>query len=90
MQQTHLFISGSVQGVGYRQFVKHWARKFGLTGWVRNLDDGRVEAVVQGEPKKIHVLLKICRKGPPVSKVAAVQVQEESGSETFEAFTVLK
>jgi acylphosphatase len=64
MRKVHLFISGFVQGVGFRQFVKANARKLGLTGWVRNLADERVEALFQGPEETIKKAIEICKKGP--------------------------
>lgn len=89
MQQVHLLISGSVQGVGYRQFVKSSAGKLGLTGWVRNLPDGRVEAVAQGEKQTINELLKRCRKGPFLAEVETIEVREEKEAKMITGFTIL-
>lgn len=75
--QVHIFISGRVQGVGFRQYVKHFARKLGLTGWAKNLSNGRLEIVLSGEEKKVKKLVAICRKGPFLSQVRSVQVIEE-------------
>ena len=54
MKVAHIFISGFVQGVGFRQFIKINADKLKLKGWVRNLSDGRVEAMLQGSKEKIE------------------------------------
>ncbi len=62
MLTAHVFISGSVQGVGYRGFVKSNAQKLGLTGWVRNTEDGGVEVTLQGEKEKIERLVELCKK----------------------------
>ncbi len=62
MKQVRLFISGYVQGIGYRQFVKANATRLGLSGWVRNLSDGRVEALIQGDKKKIEEMITLCKK----------------------------
>jgi len=88
MMQVHLFISGLVQGVGYRQFVKRKARKVGLCGWVRNLPDSRVEAVFQGKKEAIDTLIGICKRGPFLAEVQDVQVAWEEGKEEYKEFKV--
>lgn len=94
---AHIFISGFVQGVGFRQFTKRNAIKLSLTGWVRNLPaspqggpDNRVEAVFQGSKEKIDPMIKICRKGPFLSEVKDVDVVwEEKSKEAYEDFEIL-
>lgn len=83
MKQIHLFISGFVQGVGFRAFTVKKARKSGVTGWVRNLRDGRVEAVLQGEHDKLEKLLKEINKGSYFSEVKNVLIKEEKVVEKF-------
>ncbi|MBX3514854.1 MAG: acylphosphatase [Xanthobacteraceae bacterium] len=73
---VHLSIKGKVQGVGYRAFVELQAELLGLEGWVRNRRDGSVEAVAAGEAGVIEQLLKECSKGPPASRVAAIDVTD--------------
>lgn len=68
----HFFVSGRVQGVFYRAFTQETARRLGLTGWVRNLPDGRVELVACGEPSRIAELESRLWQGPPHAKVEAV------------------
>lgn len=86
---AHIFISGFVQGVGFRQFVKRQAIKIGLTGWVKNLPDNRVEAVLQGRIDNIEKMILLCRKGPFLSEVKDVNVAwEEKSDETYEKFEV--
>ncbi len=63
MIQAHIIITGFVQGVGYRKFLKHEARKRGITGWTRNLPDGTVESVLIGEKEKIEEVVSLCKKG---------------------------
>lgn len=77
MQAAHVYISGTVQGVGYRQFIKHHAKKYGLVGWVRNLPDGRVEALLQGEKTKVEHVIKVCKNGPILAHVKHVTLQWE-------------
>jgi acylphosphatase len=81
MKQAHVFISGFVQGVGYRAFVRGQALKLGLTGWVKNLPDNRVEAVFAGSRENIEKIISICRKGPFLSEVKDVDVIWEKDSE---------
>ncbi len=89
MKQAHVFISGSVQGIGYRQFVKSNARTLGLTGWVRNTEDGGVEAVFQGDEKVIEQMLDVCKKGPFLAEVKQFGFEWGEGEEAFEEFHIL-
>lgn len=84
--QARIYVSGFVQGVGFRGFVKSNARKLGLTGWVQNLTDGRVETLAQGPKEKIETLIKICEKGPIISDVKSVAVNWEKEDEQFAGF----
>lgn len=74
MEVAHVFISGFVQGVGFRHFIKRTAQELGLKGWVRNLPDGRVDALFQGEKGLIEKMIKFCKKGPFLSEVGDVTV----------------
>lgn len=89
MKQAHIFVSGFVQGVGYRQFVKRSARGIGVVGWVRNLPDGRVEVILQGSQEKIDQLIALCKKGPFLSEVEDVQVVWEESTEEYKDFNVV-
>ncbi len=88
MIQAHLVITGYVQGVGYRQFVKNHARQLGLTGWVQNLPDGSVEVLVQGEKKDIESLIKECRKGPFLAQVKDIKVEWQDIKNRFSDFQI--
>ncbi len=88
MKQAHVFISGSVQGVGYRQFVKQNARKLGINGWVRNTEDGGVEAVLQGEESMIEVMIEQCKKGPFMSEVEHCGFEWEESEEEYDSFNL--
>lgn len=90
MQQAHVFISGRVQGVGYRYFVRSNAKQLGLTGWVRNSEDGGVEAVIQGDKEKIEEMIGICRKGPMLSKVEHIGFEWEEIEDSFVDFIIQK
>ncbi len=87
MKQAHVYISGFVQGVGFRAYVRSKARKLGVTGWVRNLSDDRVEAVLQGEREKIERVLFYCKRGPFFANVTNIVVDWEEASEQFPEFT---
>jgi len=71
-------ISGRVQGVFFRVYTRDEARRLGLKGWVRNLPDGRVEVLAQGDSGQLRALESFCRQGPPNARVQDVEVTEES------------
>ncbi|MCX6814589.1 MAG: acylphosphatase [Candidatus Aenigmarchaeota archaeon] len=83
---VHVFVAGFVQGVFYRSWTEQTARQLGLKGWVRNLPDGRVEALFEGNKNAIEKMLELCKKGPPHAKVEKVEVMKEKplGLERFE------
>lgn len=70
-----VLVSGRVQQVGYRDFIVRTAKGLGLTGWVRNLSDGRVEILAVGEEDALSQLVEQSRKGPQLARVAEVDVQ---------------
>lgn len=72
----HLLIEGRVQGVGYRQWFAGEARSLGLTGWVRNRADGRVEAMVNGADALIDQVIQTARRGPRLAAVSRVECQD--------------
>ena len=76
--RAHLFIDGRVQGVFYRAFTRELALGLGLSGWVRNLRDGRVEAVFEGEKKVVEQAIRECYAGPPGARVSNIEVTWES------------
>lgn len=91
-----MYISGFVQGVGYRQFVRRNAQELGLVGWIKNLpgegQGGRgqkVEAVFQGEKAKIDQMVLLCRKGPFLSEVKNVEIFWEESIEVYTDFVVV-
>ncbi|MFN3385514.1 MAG: acylphosphatase [Candidatus Thermochlorobacter sp.] len=75
--QTRIYAiaSGRVQGVGYRWFIQHHAEQFGLSGYVRNLPDGRVEMELQGESAMVEALLEKARIGPWAAHVSSLKVE---------------
>ncbi|MDP3987868.1 MAG: acylphosphatase [Candidatus Levybacteria bacterium] len=89
MKQAHVYISGFVQGVGFRHFVRNKAVELGLTGWVRNAVDNRVEAVFAGSESKIEGVVALCKKGPFLSEVEDVQIEWEEGKEEYGSFEIV-
>lgn len=84
----HAYVSGRVQGVWFRQSTKEMADSLGLTGWVRNLDDGRVELIAQGEDQAVRQLEAWLNQGPELATVAEVASSVVSLSEQYETFNV--
>jgi acylphosphatase len=78
MKRVHVFVSGDVQGVGFRWFCREEALRRSLAGFVRNLPDGRVEAAFEGEPAKVEDMVEWCRTGPNWASVEAVDAREEA------------
>lgn len=76
--RAHVIISGHVQGVGYRAATEHLALQFDLTGWVRNLTNGQVEAVFEGENVQVEKMIDWCRQGPTYAQVTDLQVTWQS------------
>jgi acylphosphatase len=86
--RVHLIISGRVQGVFYRSTTSQEARLRGVTGWIRNLPDGRVEAVFEGEKEAIEDLIAFCWHGSRSSKVTDIRVDWQPYVGEFAAFEV--
>lgn len=84
----HLFISGRVQGVLFRDRMRAMANKFNVFGWVRNLSDGRVEAVVEGEEKDVFNLVEWAKRGPILARVDKVEIEEEEYRGEFNKFEI--
>ena len=73
--RAHVFVSGRVQGVSYRASTRDAARDAGLDGWVKNLDDGRVEAVFEGSEASVERLIEWCHEGSPAADVDGVDAE---------------
>ena len=87
IKTVRLLVDGRVQGIGFRYFVKRKADKLGLSGWVRNLADARVEAVIRGEEERVAELIKKIKQGPPLAEVKDLTVEDwqgEAGGQGFE------
>ncbi len=85
----HLFVEGSVQGVGFRQFVKHNAKKLNLRGWVRNLPDKRVEIMLNGDQENLRKMVEMCNEGPFLAAVKKVNVEQVS-EQFFPSFDIIR
>jgi acylphosphatase len=72
-----VFVSGRVQGVFFRATTRDRAESVGVDGWVRNLDDGRVEAVFEGEAEQVDAMVEFCHDGSPAADVESVEVEHE-------------
>ncbi len=84
----HLLIKGRVQGVSFRFFTKTEAEKYNISGWVRNLSDGRVEAVAQGESKNFDSFLVKVRRGPLPAKVESIEINKIDLQEQLTEFSI--
>ncbi|OGK10827.1 hypothetical protein A2767_02860 [Candidatus Roizmanbacteria bacterium RIFCSPHIGHO2_01_FULL_35_10] len=99
LKQVHLYIKGDVIGVGFRAWTKIQAKILGeVSGWVKNVYDrleifgvtGGVEALIQGEEKKVEKIINLLRQGPPISRVDDVEIYWEKPKELFEGFEIKK
>ena len=88
-QRVHLLVSGKVQGVFFRQALKVVAKKNNVLGWVRNLKDGCVEAIIEGDNKSINPVIEWTRIGPANSRVDDIEVSNEEFKNEFSTFDVL-
>ncbi len=86
--RAHILISGLVQGVLFRKEMMEMARSLGTTGWVRNLRDGRVEAVAEGEKAQLDELIRFCHTGPPGARVKSVEVNWVGYTGEFRGFRI--
>ncbi|MDO8264834.1 MAG: acylphosphatase [Candidatus Parcubacteria bacterium] len=90
MQQTrlHIIIQGKVQGVFFRNTAKKIAEEMGMTGWVRNLPDGRLEAVLEGEKEKLKKMAEWTKKGPVLARVEKIEMIWEDYKGEFKDFKI--
>jgi acylphosphatase len=86
--KEHVFVSGRVQGVFFRSETRRKALQNNVTGWIRNLLDGRVEAVFEGEKENVEKLIEFCKKGPSGAKVTKTEVVFEIYSGEFGDFRI--
>jgi acylphosphatase len=86
--RKHIFISGMVQGVGFRYFTYECAKELRVKGFVRNLPDGRVEVIAEGDKDSVEEMVENLKKGSAFSKVTDVKIVEEDYDGEFEDFTI--
>ncbi|MDI6806362.1 MAG: acylphosphatase [Candidatus Aenigmarchaeota archaeon] len=87
--RVHVLISGDVQGVFFRHHTRELAKQLGLTGWVRNTEDDKVEAIFEGDKDKIKKILEFCKKGPTLARVNNVKAEEEKFKGEFKDFEII-
>lgn len=87
-KRLHIWVSGRVQGVFYRATAVQVAQSLGLSGWVRNLPDGRVEIVAEGDESALQEFRRWCGQGPAAARVDQMEVKEESASGELTGFSV--
>ena len=88
-QRVRIFVTGKVQGVFFRQALKVMAKKNNVNGWVRNLSDGRVEAVLEGEDLDVSTLVEWAHAGSANARVEDIEIKNEQYKEEFTKFEVL-
>ncbi len=86
--RAHVYVSGMVQGVFFRWHTREEAERLGVKGWVRNLPDGRVEAVFEGEKEAVKAIIEFCKRGPPAARVENVEVRWEPYKGEFKDFKI--
>lgn len=86
--RVHVFVDGRVQGVAYRFFAEKYAVRLDVTGWVRNLADGRVEVLAEGTAEHIETFLERLREGPSLARVDGFDVRREAATGEFGDFRI--
>lgn len=87
-KRVHIFVTGLVQGVSFRYYTRQEAVRCGVSGWVRNLPDGRVEAVAEGDEAGVDRWTGWCREGPRSARVEQVEVLPETPTGEFQGFRI--
>ena len=88
MKRIHVYVNGRVQGVFFRAETQRTAAALNLTGWVRNMEDGRVEALFEGEDSDVDKMVAWCKTGPPASRVDHVEATEEPYTGNLKGFKI--
>jgi len=86
--RAHIIVSGKVQGVGYRNNTFKQAKKIGVNGWIRNLEDGRVEAVFEGEKQEVEKIVNWAKRGPLSTNISDFKIEWQEPKEEFKNFEI--
>jgi len=86
--RAHILVSGLVQGVFFRFFTVKKAKEFGVFGWVKNLPDGKIEAIFEGEKEKVQNLVEWMKRGPPNARVDGVKIEWQKFEGKFDNFEI--
>ena len=86
--RAYIFVSGLVQGVFFRENTRKKAQKLGITGWIQNLADGRIEAIFEGEKERVKEIIKWVKKGPIFAKVSGTDVEWQKYKGEFKNFEI--
>jgi acylphosphatase len=87
-ERAHVYVSGQVQGVFFRDSTREKAEQLGLAGWVQNLPDGRVEALFEGPPEKVREMVQWCEQGPSHAAVEEVETEFDAAQGDLTGFEV--
>lgn len=87
--RARVLVSGRVQGVNFRYLTQKFALRYNVKGFVRNLDDGRVEAVFEGDKKDVDKMINFCKIGTSVAKIENVDVEWEDFKDEFDSFEIV-
>jgi acylphosphatase len=88
MIRAHIIITGHVQGVGFRSSTVRRANQLNLKGWIRNLPNGSVEAIIEGDEETVDNLIRWCNRGPTMARVHEIKVNKTKGTNEFPYFFV--
>jgi acylphosphatase len=88
--RAHVWVRGRVQGVCFRAETANVARSLRLDGWVRNLSDGSVEALFEGQKESVEKAIDFCKRGPPSAYVSSLEVKWEEWKGEFQAFNIIR
>ena len=87
-ERAHVYVAGQVQGVFFRDSTRQKAEQLGLTGWVKNLPDGRVEALFEGPSERVREMIQWCEQGPAHATVQEVETEFETSEGDLDRFEV--
>lgn len=88
LKRAHIFLEGRVQGVYFRSYSEEWAKQAGVTGWIKNTSNGKLEALLEGEEEDVVEVIAYMRQGPPYAQVTGVKVEWQSPTGEFNSFSI--